>query len=349
MPIRPTDPSDRWDAKPVSPDEVRRARRSGKEIPVARPIGIPESTPPVGHLVEKARGDVRRLVDVPPDAYEVTEEDLIPDERDLMRMPVTLPDDVFRKLFPGKVLPRQYKAGNCWAVAALGVFRNYPYFRAIVQRSVREIHRGGTLVGWAVRVPLGSPYSRKEIGVSRDELTGETMDAPLGFHILEAVIAKHEVRSKRKQGISLHRADGKLNIRPIMQGGMSDEALGYLLGKYARATVIGLTGTSLSASPREVRRQAIGYLQHFDPRRDIATFSTARAEEQSSHVSGLSYRFRVGHSYALLGVDAAEQTVTVQDPNREDAIILGWKDAFDIFSLVRRVRLFDGGSQATSA
>ncbi len=345
MPIREPPSSDRWDARPASPKELPGLKWKGKEIPVAKAVGIPESRPPLGHPVGKVRKDTRgKYVEVMTgnsgDVHQVSDEDVITSASDVAGMEVTLSDASFYHLFPKGKLPRQ-SIGNCWSVAALISLRKYPYFKAIIQRSIREIFRGGKLVGWTVRFPLGSPVSKKEIGVLRAELSGKGMDAPLGFHILEAVIAKREVQSDRKSTIARYRHDGKLNVEKIMQSGVMSNAFVYLLGNQAKEPKIGKQRTSFSHTSTKVQEEVLDYLRNFNPRRDIATFATPPSDEVHAFtLPGLSYSFFTGHAYALLDVDPESKTVTVQDPNREEAVFLSWDDVLVAFSAIHRVRMF---------
>jgi len=285
-----------------------------------------------------------------------------------------LSPQTYEELFPkNAVLQQSSGVGNCWAISALASKRQFHYFEQTMRTSITEVKVGGKVIGWEVRVPLGQSSGEiiritfKDIAISgRSTLP---VNAPAGYRILEATLAKLEARVR--PNVPTHTRLGNVNL-DVLKGGFGHEALEHLFGpahEYLHikppslrmsvaenihsaeaAVAAARTPEAMIAARRElaqargVRVEMEQYLQTFTNHRDIGTINSIRKSGGSDTVKyrirGVDYDFHHNHAYSIQSVDRFRKTVSIVNPhNTGRPIVLTWEQAMDVFADVSGMRI----------
>jgi hypothetical protein len=239
--------------------------------------------------------------------------------RNLLRRYATLTEEDYHALFDGPL--QQQNTGNCYMIAAMESLRNSPHAEAVLRTSVRR--EGTTFV---VTLPLGDalgePITVTEAEMGAVRHRGEDLQpvrAAAGWIALEAAIMK--------------KTYGTVDRPRANEGGRAETSLELMLGSAVDQQIL----TVLSG----FREEAEQWLNTFSTQRSIATASTRphpRGDQETFTVGGMQFHY--SHAYAILNVDARNQTVIVANPHNTGVHMRLTYDQFiQAFLLIRSVRV----------
>ncbi len=267
----------------------------------------------------------------------------------------TLSDPSFNKLFPKDAVLQQGQLGDCWLIAALESTQRNVYFPELMKTAIKEIKEGGKIIGWDVRFPLGSTEGSVLRVTAKDIGTGSWMrgrsvlpvNAPDGFRILEAAVAKTEARLskvQRKQGkVPLYTKNGELNIQQILELGTGNEALEYLFGNGSNQNIIRGDGLRpLAETGQAGRNKVVALFENFTNEKDIVTVQTTMMPASGERkYTKYGHEFYHNHTYSIQSVNRFDRTVTIANPHNTGRrpFILSWDQAVNVFRGFRGVEL----------